>query len=213
MQQSPEPGNQKKRGEPMAKDDGMTTHDDDLVFSQGYSAFKVWFSVIVLGALPMWLMFYACYLNLLRGEYIDALILSAVPLAMLLFVLDAIFFKELLFYRDRVVKVWYLFGHRTIYYRAAKVIDPPPRFRWILTYHHIRETRPGKAFVLQIPILYIGSFFPSASAEVIARILDYLTEHSQDNPRIIKKAELAEGWSHVSRKGSIHKPSQDSYHG
>ena len=175
----------------MADDYGMTMHDDDLVFSARYSASKVWFAVIVLFTFPMWLMFNVCYLDLLRGKYIDALISSIVPLFMLLFVLDAIFFKDLLFYQDRVVKVWYLFGQRTIYYRAAKVVDPPPYLRWILTNHHIRETRPGKRFVVQIPILYIGSFFPSESVAVIARILDYLTEHSEDNPRIIKKAVLA----------------------
>jgi hypothetical protein len=174
----------------MVDKDQITKLEDEIIFSARYSPFRVWIMVMVVALLPMWLLFRVCYLDLLRGKYMDAFIVSVLPLLMLLVTLDSIFFKELLFYQDRVVKVWHLFGRRTIYYSAGKVVDPPHSWRWIFSYHHIRETRIGKNFVIQIPILYIAWLFPSAAAAKIETIMDYLTQDIEDNPRNFKRATL-----------------------
>ena len=174
----------------MVENEQLKTQDDEIIFSARYSVSRVWLLLIVVAVFPTWLLFSVVYLDLVRGRYIDALLFSILPLLMLLFTLDSVFFKELLFYQDRVVKVWHIFGNRTIYYVAGKIVDPPRYWRWVLSGHHIRETRPGKNFVIQIPILYVGSMFPSTTVQKIETIMDYLTQDVENNPRTFKKASL-----------------------
>jgi hypothetical protein len=174
----------------MGDDEQTKTEQGEIIFSARYSVLRVWSMVIVVAMFPTWIFCYLLYIDVVHEKYIHAFFVSVLLLLMLLFTLDSILFKELLFYQDRVVKVWHIFGSRTIYYVAGKIVDPPRYWRWVLSGHHIRETRSGKNFVLQIPVLYIGSMFPSTTARKIETIMDYLTQDVQNNPRNFKKASL-----------------------
>jgi len=173
----------------MVNDDQMKTHDDELVFSARYSPFRVWVMVIFIAMFPIWVFLRVSYLNLLRGEYLNAFLFSAPLLLMIYFTLDSILFKELLFYSDRVVKIWHFFGRRTIYYRRAKVIHPPWYLRWLG--HAIRETREnGKDLLMQMPVSYVACFLRADSIKMIGKILDYLTEDTENNQKPFRKARL-----------------------
>jgi len=173
----------------MADSEEITSQEEEILFSARYSVFRVWFMVIVVVMFPTWIFCYLLYIDVLKGEYIHAFFVSVFLLLMLLLALDSIFFKELLFYQDRVVKVWHIFGNRTIYYRTAKVIDPPWYLRWLS--YAIRETgENGKDFLLRVPVSYVAGLFPSDSTKTIGKILDHLTEDTENRSRRFKKARL-----------------------
>lgn len=168
------------------------TQEDEIIFSARYSPFRVWFSVIIMFLPFMWLFFGVAYADLLRGKYINALLLALMPSIALLFTLDSIFFRRLVFYEDRVVKLWYVLGQRTIYYSRAIVIGPPKYFHWLSSVYAIRETgENGKYLLMQIPISYIAFFFPSATSKGIETIVNCLTGDTANIPkRIFVKSRL-----------------------
>jgi len=174
---------------PMANNDGINEQDNDLVFLARYSVSRVWFSVIVVWVFPTWVLCYLLYVDMLKGNYVHAFFVSVFLVLALVAILDSTFFKELRFYQNRVVKVWHVFGNRTIYYRTAKVITPAWWLRWLSCV--IRETtEDGKDLPLQLPVSFIACLFPSYSRKVIGKILDYLTEDTENTSRHFKKASL-----------------------
>jgi hypothetical protein len=109
---------------------------------------------------------------------------------MLLLALDSVFLNEITFYQDRVVKVWSLFGERTIYYSRASVKSPRLYDRALSSAHIIFESKDdGRPVRWRLPILYHSFFFPSEVAKQIDVILDYLTEEviEENNPKKFKK--------------------------
>lgn len=188
----------------MANVHTISASEDEIIFSARYSLLRVWFSVIVAFLFPMYLFFYAAYAEVLRGAYILAATCCLMGCVILLMTLDAILFKALLFYADRVVKVWHLFGRRTIYYSRAKVIGPPKGYEWVSSGHAIRETRTGRDFLLQVPISFMAFFFSSGTSKKIASILDYLTGDKEKNPRISTKSILPAEVIAVPKVPGIH---------
>lgn len=173
----------------MGDDEQTKTEQDEIIFSARYSVFRVWFMVIVVEMFPTWILCYLLYIDVVKGRNIHAFFVSLLLLLMFLLALDSMSFKELRFYQDRVVKIWHIFGSRTIFYRTAKVIDPPSYLRWLS--YAIRETEEnGKDLLLQMPVSYVACLFPSDSSKMIGKILDYLTEDTENNPRTFKKVGL-----------------------
>lgn len=108
--------------------------------------------------------------------------------------LECILFEQLLFYQDRVVKSWYLFGRRTIDYSNASVSDPQKHMRWLSTSHMIFESKDnGKPVALRLPIQYFDFFFPPRTAKAIEMIMDYLTAETGTTPRKFKNLTLPKG--------------------
>ena len=96
------------------------TKEDEIVFSARYSTFRVWAVLILIYGPFMPIFFLIGHFSISRGEYVGILsyLLCA---AGSLIALDSVFFKEILFFQNKIVKVWYLFGERTIYYLQASL--------------------------------------------------------------------------------------------
>jgi hypothetical protein len=116
----------------------------------------------------------ASYNTFLKGNYLGVFLLFIMCLIALQFLLDNLFSDRIVFYRDRVTKIWHALGSRTIYFSSARVIRNQYRTdEWV-----IRETRlNGKTLFLQIPISYEPSLFHSAESEGIVSILTDLAGH------------------------------------
>lgn len=95
-----------------------------------------------------------------QGEYDDALLLAACLPTCLACAIDQLFTKHILFYRDRIVKVWHLLGQRTIPYKNAKLAGDYRR--WVSWYvgddksislYEVDEK--GKHRLIHIPIYFL----------------------------------------------------------
>jgi hypothetical protein len=168
---------------------------NEIVYTGCYSKWRMYISLLI--QIPF-------YLTLVIGtiifcindkEYVRAFLLTLMfLLPCILITSDSILFKELIFYRDKVTKLWYLFGSRTIYYGNAKIVGPPRNMKWLSSAYQIRENNDkGKTILKQIPILYISFFFPSKTSKAIKEIGDFLTDDKESNPRLFKKTNLQRG--------------------
>lgn len=175
----------------MADNDQANAQADDIVFSARYSRFKVWISIIVAILPVMFLSFGAAYLCMLRGKYLGAVALSLIGSCGLLFVLDSALFKGIEFFGDRVTKLWYVFGSRTVQYSSGMAKAPDWYMRLLSSAHFIVEVKDdGRPVPLRLPIMYYAFFFPSDTAKKIEMIIDYLTEDTENNPRKFKRSML-----------------------
>jgi hypothetical protein len=164
---------------------------DDIIFAARYSPRKLWFYIIAFFTFPLVLMFVGVCLALAQKNYRGAVAGLTLGSVILLVFLEAIFFKELLFYRDRVMKVWHLFGQKTIPYTRANVKRPDWYMRWVSSAHHIFESEEdGRPIRMRLPLLYHSSFFPPKTATKIEMIMDYMTEDKENNPRKFRKSIL-----------------------
>jgi hypothetical protein len=160
----------------MASEEPTTPHSDEIIFSARYSLFKVWISAIVVLVPFLWIFFAVVYHNFVVGDYVGATLFCLLATSLLFLVLlDSILCKELIFYHDRVVKTWHIFGQRTIHYSRAKLNRATTRLRWIAPVSAILEVNENGGYLLwQIPISYIAIFFPSDTSKKTEAILDYL---------------------------------------
>jgi hypothetical protein len=174
----------------MGNDHQVTDPRDEIILEARYSGAAFWLSQIALLVFGC-LVLYASYDYLLRGDYIKvALGLICAPFVLTVTV-DQILTREILFYPDRVVKIWRFLGRRTIYYSNGQVKGPPPHLRWLQKAYHIKEVRQKGTNILQrVPILYNTRFFPSETARQVAVIMEFLTDKSEDNPRTFRKTLL-----------------------
>lgn len=119
-----------------------------------------------------------------KGHLLESALLLA-GLVMILLFLDTLFSERLIFYSDRVTKVWRGFGSRTIYYLNAEVGD---------TYHgmvSIRESDAnGRRSWPQIPIFIQDSLFSFKVREELNVIINYMTGGLRWGKGVIKKSTL-----------------------
>jgi len=130
------------------------------------------------------------YLAALEGKY-RGLATLLLPAAILPFLLDSVLFKEILFYQDRVVKIWHFFGKKAIRYSNGSVSFPEWYMRWLSSAHFIFESKEnGRPVPMRMPLLYNAFFFSVDSAKQIEKIMAYLTEYDERHLRKFKKATL-----------------------
>lgn len=174
----------------MGDDEQTYTEENEIIFSARYSPSKVWFTIITLFMFPMWILLSSAYHLTLKGQYSIATGCSLLGTAILLFTLDSLLFKELLFYRNRVVKVWRFLGQRTIYYSRAKVTGSSTSYRYFLRVFQIKESQIGKALFIQVPISCIFFFFPPDVRNKISNIIDYLADDTSTGLKMFNKSSL-----------------------
>jgi hypothetical protein len=124
------------------------------------------------------------YRAMTRGDYLEGVFLGFTCLGLLVAGVDILSFKHILFHRDRVVKVWYLFGQRTIPYARAKLAVNPAWTRslvWLAPAKgkpepfRIYETDGGsKVRLLQIPIGYGPLGVAPETLDRVAAVISYL---------------------------------------
>ena len=175
------------------KNDQMNAQADEVIFRATYSALKLSVSMI-LAWVPFFLIFGGlAYDSMAKKEYWSlGLILFALGCG-LYFLLDSMLFKELLFYQDRVVKIWYLLGQKTIHYSSASAAAPHWSHRgWLSgSPNSIFESKDnGKRVLFRLPIMYCTFFLHSYMAKKIEGIIDYLADDKESNPRKFKKSTL-----------------------
>jgi hypothetical protein len=115
-----------------------------------------------------------CYKTFVKGSYIGVFLTFVLGVIALQFLLDYLFSDRIIFYRDRVTKIWHALGSRTIYYSTAKIF----RYTESLAYDWvIREKGPyGEYISMQLPIVYSRQLYHSDASEEIASILNDRTE-------------------------------------
>jgi hypothetical protein len=103
----------------VADNDPMVPQNDEVILCVQYTTFMSWFVAVFL----IIVFFYDTpYRLLLDGAYFKALLAGFTLVVLPLFCIEILFSRYIFFYRDRVVKVWYLFGQRSIPYARAKLI-------------------------------------------------------------------------------------------
>jgi hypothetical protein len=108
-----------------------------------------------------------------EGKYLEMVVMIMADLMAFLAVVDYTFSDRIIFYRDRVTKIWWGLGSKTIYYFDAKVSKNSKGLEWC----QIREKGPnGKPFLFQIPIRYYPDLFHSQESEKILSILADLAD-------------------------------------
>ena len=134
------------------------------------------------------------YPAFIKGNYaIGLFFFLAGTLPLITICLDTFLFKELCFYSDKVTKSWSFFGVRTIYYSKARIFAPVSFLKLFNSANQIKETDDyGKTLSIQMPIIYLTFFFKKAQLNQIIEIINYLTDNSDDNPRLFKKNTLSE---------------------
>lgn len=173
-------------------------------FSGSFFRFSQMATLFIIG-----IMFYAAYVHLLRGSYQRGVILILIVLLLVLMALRGTLTKEFLFYQDRVVQVWYLFGKRTIYYSRAQVEGP--FFPWPAKGYQIKEIKEeGKVPLRQIAISFGIRSMPPETIENIEAIFDYLTEDTKNNLRRCKKVTLPREVICHDSQGHLNPPANPS---
>jgi len=166
----------------MAVPECAPLQDDEPILSARYTTGWFWFGCLA-GAFFVYAAIHGLYTFPSKGQYVKTVcavigVIIFVPLT-----IDIMLTKEFLFYSDRVVKVWYLLGRRTIPYASAVVRGPAEAFRWIQKGYTIREFRDDwtRRF-FQIPILYNARFVDREVAEQIDAIMAYMAEGPLNKP-------------------------------
>lgn len=158
---------------------------DEIICSARYSLGRV--SLWIIGHfLVVYLCFGLAHDSFLKENHIGAFVMFAIGLLLLLFVLEQIFSERIIFYGDRVTKVWHVFGSRTIYYSNAKATGPGKGTYWI------RETGLNRQYAFtKIPIVCRPYLCSSDVSKEVRAILDRLTDSrikalTDKNLRLIK---------------------------
>jgi hypothetical protein len=175
----------------MPESDQTNLRKDEILFAAESHTTKVLLCVMIVGWFPLLMAFGGAYFAFVREDYFGGALLWFFGFIMLYVPLDAIFFKELLFYQDRVVKVWHLLGQKSIPYSRASVKGPDWYMRWLSSAHHIFESKDdGKPIPMRLPLLYHSFFFTPKTRKRIEMIMDYMTEDKENNPRKFRKSVL-----------------------
>lgn len=105
--------------------------------------------------------------------------------------LDILLVKKIVFYGDRVEKVWHLLGRRIIPYSKTEVRGPSDSFRWLQKAYAIRAVgSDGKRHLMQIPIFYNARFVDPAVAMQIDAIMAYMADGLVNKPTRFAKVTL-----------------------
>jgi hypothetical protein len=155
----------------MGADEQADIGVDEIIFTARYSALRVSIFGLAMYGSGVLSFFGLAYFELQQQKYFLTGLSASVGFCALLFGLDTMFFRELRFYQDRVVKCWRMFGwKRTIYYSNAGVSDSEGG-RWIF------ESAAGgaKSFRRRFPIYYEELLFPSDTAKTVRMILTHLS--------------------------------------
>jgi hypothetical protein len=166
------------------KDETSPQDDEDILCVRLTDLFRKFFGVtfVCLAALA----YYIPLRSMTRGDYFEGLLLGFGCLGLLVAGVDMLFSKRILFYRDRVVKEWYLLGRRTIPYARAKLAVNPAWIRysvWPFPYPSEGQPEPfgiyetdgrGKVRPIQIPIGYGPSGVAPDTRNKVEAVICYL---------------------------------------
>jgi hypothetical protein len=164
----------------------VTPDEDEVSLCVRYTSWYTWFLGI------FWIVWscvaiYSAYVLIPRAEYLPGIMGAIGGLGMLVFAFEILLTKRILFCEERVVKIWYFLGQRTIPYKKAMLMSAiPPKGirRWMAHSYLLKEVDDrGKPILLQLPILYIARCVPREAAKEVDAIIGYLVGE-KNIPRI-----------------------------
>lgn len=172
----------------MISSDQIDAYRQQVILSARYSA-RRWFWGM--GLIFLAFITSLCSIFLIQRGNVKGIVGPIGASIVLLFALDQIFTDQIIFYQDKVVKIWHFLGQRTIYYSSAKVTGGNSKVVQRPKWYQITETKDnGRRLWFQIPILYGAQFVPSDTAEEVDVIVDYLTGNDKNRSRSFKKSFL-----------------------
>jgi hypothetical protein len=168
--------------------------DDEVILCVRYTTFVGW--LVLIGV--MFLVYIFCdalYRLIPGGKYVEALIVGAAASVMLAGAIDFLFTKHVLFYRDRIVKVWHFLGQKTIPYERAKLIVSPrfvQRRVWPLPNNGFRISltdKTGRTYPIQIPVLFPRICVAAETRKKAEFIVSYLAD-VEDTSKLYEKSRI-----------------------
>jgi hypothetical protein len=168
--------------------------DDEPILCVRYTTALKWLARIVMPPV-VFLLFYAIHLFLLREDYLRALIVAVPALTFLVGGIDTLLTKHILFYRNRITKVWYFLGQKTIPYARAKLRVFPAYMRnwpgWrtaMKSFSIVEVDDKGRDTLIQFPISYSFVSVAPATRKAVEAVLTYLLD-------------IPKGWDIYETKG------------
>ncbi|MBI5248324.1 MAG: hypothetical protein HY912_02415 [Desulfomonile tiedjei] len=169
----------------------VTSQDDEPVLIAPCTSGWRWFAAIFVAYLVFAAFYGGLYAFPLRGQYFRT---ACAIIGMFLLPpvwLDILLGKEIVFYPDRVEKVWHLLGRRAIPYNRAEVRGAAEQFRWLPKGYTIKEIgQDGKRRLMQIPIFYNARYVDPGIANQIDAIMAYMAAGPFSGPTRFTEATL-----------------------
>jgi hypothetical protein len=150
--------------------------DDEIVLRVRYTEIKGWVRIFILILSGAFIIDTACFFMLPRAEYRRAIMCLVGGAALLGFALEVLFTKHILFCSDRVVKVWHVFGKRSIPYNMTRLdfasfLNGPRKGKVYV----IKEVgTSGSVSLLQVPIFYRAYMVSPETDKQVDAVLSYL---------------------------------------
>jgi hypothetical protein len=168
----------------------VAPQDDEVILCVRYTTGGGYAGLLVL--IAVWFC-WGFYILVLQGDYLGAAVVAPGCLMMLGVAASNLFFKHLLFYRDRIVKVWHLFGQRTVSYSRAKMcVNTWIRPR-ILPYgkpFSVKETdSTGRVRLIQTSIAFGSVFVSPDTGDKVESIMSYLVGE-EDKSKLYEESRI-----------------------
>lgn len=160
----------------------MVPTDDEVILCVRYTQSLTWVMGILLVLLGT-----ACIASpdflIQRGKYLRAIVCAMGGTVLLVIGLDVLFTRHIVFFQDRVLKEWHLFGKRSILYSRANLVwasrlNGPRKGKTYL----IKEVgTSGRVPLLQMPIYYVAHCVTPETEKQIDAVLSYLVGVESDS--------------------------------
>ena len=168
-----------------------TERGNEIVGSAHFSMGRAIFSIMGPCIVSLYCIM-AGFITLSRGEPLWSVLLFVVGVLVLRPLPDLILSDRIIFYGNRVTKIWHILRPRTIYFSRAKVWRN--QFRGDTLMWVIRKTGPnGERLFMQKPIIYRPSFFLSEESEEILSLLVDLADDEIEGGGYSRKDGLVAG--------------------
>jgi hypothetical protein len=164
--------------------------NDEVILCVRYPTFRSLLAAvcaIAVGIAP-WNTVYSLVLS---GNYVKAFFAAGFCLIMIYGGSELLFTKHILFYRDRIAKVWYLFGQRTVPYERARLIaDPAPvGFRWVKALSIQETNSKGEVLTFQVPIRFTSHFVSRETRRKVETVTGYLVD-VEDRSKLYEESRI-----------------------
>lgn len=176
----------------MVDRDNTSPHEDGIVLTVRYTSVLFWPGQVFL--LFCGCAMLACVFPLFwKGAYLKMILVIPGGLFCVYGAISQSLTKRLVFYEDRVVQVWHFLGERTVYYARARFYTSTGYLAWLKKGFCIRDMTEDGLFAQLTGILgisYNPVFAHPDTNKKVDKIMAYLTEDSDNSPRVFKNTEL-----------------------
>jgi hypothetical protein len=164
--------------------------EDDVILSVIYNRNTAWLYFItwcLVGCLFLLL----CYYGALQRNYGLIILFLLTNVQGFYSTLALLVPPRILFCRDRIVQIQYLWGSRSIYYARARVTGPSGDGRWLHKVYHVVELNENRRpFFWQSPLVVDCNQLPPETQGQVDAIMAYLKECTQQGLKTAESCTL-----------------------